>query len=60
MVAAKETALQELLGGEKQYLVNKWNPDRYTKLQPTQAERAPYLACSECGKMNGSVGTEEE
>jgi uncharacterized protein with ParB-like and HNH nuclease domain/alkylated DNA nucleotide flippase Atl1 len=29
----------------EQYLVNKWHPDRYTKLQPTQADRAPYLAC---------------
>jgi alkylated DNA nucleotide flippase Atl1 len=29
----------------QQYLVNKWNRDRYTKLQPTQADRAAYLAC---------------
>jgi alkylated DNA nucleotide flippase Atl1 len=27
------------------YLVNKWHKDRHTKLQPTQADRAAYLAC---------------
>lgn len=27
------------------YLVNKYHPDRHTKLQPTQADRAAYLAC---------------
>jgi uncharacterized protein with ParB-like and HNH nuclease domain/alkylated DNA nucleotide flippase Atl1 len=29
----------------EQYLINKWHPQRYTKLQPTQADRAAYLAC---------------
>src|ERR1700722_3091305 len=29
----------------EQYLINKWHPERYTKLQPTQADRAAYLAC---------------
>lgn len=31
----------------EQYLINKWHSDRYTKLQPTQADRAAYLACVE-------------
>jgi alkylated DNA nucleotide flippase Atl1 len=29
----------------ERYLINKWESDRYTKLQPTQADRAAYLAC---------------
>jgi len=29
----------------EQYLINKWHPERYTKLQPTQADRNAYLAC---------------
>ena len=29
----------------EQYLINKWHPERYTKLQPTQADRSAYLAC---------------
>jgi alkylated DNA nucleotide flippase Atl1 len=27
------------------YLMNKWHKNRHTKLQPTQADRAAYLAC---------------
>jgi uncharacterized protein with ParB-like and HNH nuclease domain len=28
-----------------QYLLNKWEPSRYLKLLPTQADRDSYLAC---------------
>ena len=39
----------------EQYLVNKWHPDRYTKLQPTQADRASYLACVDGTPQAGGV-----
>lgn len=39
----------------EQYLVNKWHPDRHTKLQPTQADRAPYLACVDGSPQAGGA-----
>jgi alkylated DNA nucleotide flippase Atl1 len=39
----------------EQYLVNKWHADRYTKLQPTQADRASYLACVDGTPQAGGV-----
>lgn len=39
----------------EQYLINKWHPDRYTKLQPTQADRAPYLASVDGTPQAGGV-----
>lgn len=37
------------------YLVNKWHKDRHTKLQPTQADRAAYLACVDCTAHAGGA-----
>ena len=39
----------------EQYLINKWHSDRYTKLQPTQADRAAYLACVDGTPQAGGV-----
>ncbi|MCW2932176.1 MAG: hypothetical protein JWM19_3138 [Actinomycetia bacterium] len=42
-LAQHDSAVRDRIN--EQYLINKWEPDRYTKLQPTQADRAAYLAC---------------